>query len=241
METESPGGLNLHPAKQPRTTLFDWLPAGLPSVPTWTNLHESLRVPLSLPFPLSLSYSLSLFLSFSSTRSRLICFFLFFFYFVSLSLSLSCHFVSSKLSPLPPPTPSTAVSLLALRRNRVRRWSCRNALRSTDRVRAARPFLGRLFLHSDSKDREENGQIPISLIPSGRLAAGWLAGLTGVAKLLRPPLCAGTTLTDRRGNSDFRKLSLGLYAYDRHVHFVLFKTEADGRGVNETDMPESIF
>lgn len=34
METESPRGLNLHPAKQPRTTLFDCLPAGLPSVPT---------------------------------------------------------------------------------------------------------------------------------------------------------------------------------------------------------------
>lgn len=50
METESPQGLNLHPAKQPRTTLFDWLPAGLPSVPTWTNLHESgsLRVSLFL-------------------------------------------------------------------------------------------------------------------------------------------------------------------------------------------------
>lgn len=32
-KTESPRGPNLHPAKQPRTTLFDWLPAGLPSTP----------------------------------------------------------------------------------------------------------------------------------------------------------------------------------------------------------------
>lgn len=32
-ERESPRGPNLHPAKQPRTTLFDWLPAGLPSTP----------------------------------------------------------------------------------------------------------------------------------------------------------------------------------------------------------------
>lgn len=50
METESPQGLNLHPAKQPRTTLFDWLPAGLPSVPTWTNLHESGSLRVSLFF-----------------------------------------------------------------------------------------------------------------------------------------------------------------------------------------------
>lgn len=68
-----PRGLNLHPAKQPRTTLFDWLPAGLPSVPTWTNLHESLRAPLSLS-------------SFPSPCPHLIFPLSFFFYFLSLPL-----------------------------------------------------------------------------------------------------------------------------------------------------------
>lgn len=80
METESPQGLNLHPAKQPRTTLFDWLPAGLPSVPTWRDLHGSLCVSL---FPPSV---------------------LFFFLLLFPSHSLSCYFVSSELSlcPFPP-------------------------------------------------------------------------------------------------------------------------------------------
>lgn len=77
METESPQGLNLHPAKQPRTTLFDWLPAGLPSVPTWTNLHGSLRVSL-----------------FPSRRRRLI------FFISSFSFSLVILFL--RVYPFPP-------------------------------------------------------------------------------------------------------------------------------------------
>lgn len=49
---ESPRGPNLHPAKQPRTTLFDWLPAGLPSTPAPKYipvflLHSFIRLPSS--------------------------------------------------------------------------------------------------------------------------------------------------------------------------------------------------
>lgn len=51
-ERESPRGPNLHPAKQPRTTLFDWLPAGLPSTPAPKYipvflLHSFIRLPSS--------------------------------------------------------------------------------------------------------------------------------------------------------------------------------------------------
>jgi len=74
METESPQGLNLHPAKQPRTTLFDWLPAGLPSVPTWTNLHGT-NTDRSV-FLFSFSSSASYFFVFSISFSLLsFCFF----------------------------------------------------------------------------------------------------------------------------------------------------------------------
>lgn len=69
METESPQGLNLHPAKQPRTTLFDWLPAGLPSVPTHERTYTDRSMFLFslvsffvgvLFFVSSVSFSLSL-------------------------------------------------------------------------------------------------------------------------------------------------------------------------------------
>lgn len=56
METESPQGLNLHPAKQPRTTLFDWLPAGLLSLHGQPTLNRSV-------FLFSLSPSTSYFFS----------------------------------------------------------------------------------------------------------------------------------------------------------------------------------
>lgn len=128
METESPGGLNLHPAKQPRTTLFDWLPAGLPSVPTWTNLHESLRVSLSFSLFLLLSSPLSSIPSFASYFS--------FFFTSSVSFSLSFSLVilfrrnyslflsSSSSSPRRPPPSAHLVhraSLLDFCRNRTRR------------------------------------------------------------------------------------------------------------------------
>lgn len=109
METESPQGLNLHPAKQPRTTLFDWLPAGLPSVPTWTNLHGSLRVSLFL------SPSASYFFV-SSVPSSLLSFC--FFGTVFLPFLSSSHLLT--LSSLwPPPSPldrfSGIISAMAVR------------------------------------------------------------------------------------------------------------------------------
>lgn len=65
-ERESPRGPNLHPAKQPRTTLFDWLPAGLPSTPAPKYipvflLHSFIRLPSSPHRRLSPSPSVSSF------------------------------------------------------------------------------------------------------------------------------------------------------------------------------------
>lgn len=74
METESPQGLNLHPAKQPRTTLFDWLPAGLPSVPTHERTYTD-RVPC-FSFPSFLSSSASYFLFLPSHSLSLVILFL---------------------------------------------------------------------------------------------------------------------------------------------------------------------
>lgn len=93
METESPQGLNLHPAKQPRTTLFDWLPAGLPSVPTHGRTYTD--------------RSMFLF--------SLVSFFVGVLFFVSsvsfsLSLSLFCFFGTVPLS-FPSSSQSSAISL----------------------------------------------------------------------------------------------------------------------------------
>lgn len=69
METESPQGLNLHPAKQPRTTLFDWLPAGLLSLHGRTYTDRSV-------FLFSLSLSMSYFFLLLPSHSLLsFCFF----------------------------------------------------------------------------------------------------------------------------------------------------------------------
>lgn len=136
METESPQGLNLHPAKQPRTTLFDWLPEGLPSVPTWTNLHGSLHVSL---FPLSVCV---LFFFASSSYSLLsLCF------FGTIPLIFSSHSRSfhSLLDRF------LFISAMAAQK-----------CTFTDYVKAAL-FLKRSFLHSDLEDREENRLISINL------------------------------------------------------------------------------
>lgn len=131
METESPGGLNLHPAKQPRTTLFDWLPAGLPSVPTWTNLHESLRVSLSFSLFLLLSSPLSSIPSFASYFSF---FLLLPSRFLSLSL-LSFCFVGTTLfsSPLPP-RPLVVLLLPPISSTALRYWISVGTVHGDSRV-----------------------------------------------------------------------------------------------------------
>lgn len=133
METESPRGLNLHPAKQPRTTLFDCLPAGLPSVPIWTNLHVSPRVSI---FSLSLS---------PSSRLHLI--------FYLIRFILSCHFVSSGLILLPSHSRYQIFIETIPDNGRVEtHFFFHGPCKSGSFVLKTFPFL--FFLHSDS-DREE--------------------------------------------------------------------------------------
>lgn len=136
METESPQGLNLHPAKQPRTTLFDWLPAGLPSVPAWRDLHGSL--------------------CFSFPSLRLI---FFFFCFFRLILSLvilflrNCPFALSLLF-------SSSVTLLTTRQicRRSHIGNDREKRTFTDHAKAASFLECSFYCHSE--DCEENIAVP---------------------------------------------------------------------------------
>lgn len=88
-KTESPRGPNLHPAKQRRTTLFDWLPTGLLStLATEKQAHAKMHSRISFlsfvsPFLLYVSSSLSFPFVLSIDLAISPCPPSFFFYFIS--------------------------------------------------------------------------------------------------------------------------------------------------------------